>query len=35
MSIAIDIASELLPPGVDAQEDLDRLNELALSELLK
>ncbi len=35
MRIAIDIASELLPPGVDTQEDLDRLNELALSELLK
>lgn len=35
MRIAIDIASELLPPGVDTQEDLERLNELTLSELLK
>ena len=34
MRIAIDIATEILPPGVDTQADLDRLNSLDLSAFL-
>ena len=33
--IAIDVATAQLPAGVDTQEDLDRLNDMDLSEFLK
>lgn len=34
LRIAIDIATEVLPPGVDTQDDLDRLNRMDLSKFL-
>lgn len=33
--IAIDVAKVALPPGVDTQEDLDRLNAMPIDEFLK